>query len=102
MQANGSDPKPTADDPSAKGLEIYSMYCAACHGATDSGIDSPSNLFDRNWYHGGERAEIEKTIRKGVMEKGMPAWAQMIPDEEIQSVIAYLITFQKSDNSENE
>lgn len=85
-----------------KGREAYGMYCLACHGAEDAGIDSPSNLFDKKWYHGETRDQVENTIRTGLMEKGMPAWGQMISDQEIGSVIEYLFSFQtdKKDSDE--
>lgn len=79
-----------------KGKETYAMFCLACHGAEDAGIDSPSNLFDPKWYHGEGREGIGKSIREGIVEKGMPAWGQMIPEEDITAVIDYLVSFQKT------
>lgn len=84
------------------GREIYAAYCLACHGAEDIDIDSPSNLFDGKWHHASDPAGIEKSIREGVMEKGMPAWGQMIPDQDIEAVIAYLLSFQLADIESHE
>lgn len=82
-----------------KGKTSYGMFCQACHGPEDTTIDSPSNLFDTKWYNSDGPHGIEKTIREGIAEKGMPAWGQMISDEEISSIIAYLLSFQNPDAS---
>lgn len=76
------------------GKQVYISFCLACHGDEDTQIDSPSNLFDNKWYQDSGFSSIEKTIREGVIEKGMPGWGQMIPDQDIESVIAYLASFQ--------
>lgn len=80
-----------------EGREYYTAYCMACHGPEGVEVDSPSNLFDKKWYHRAGPSGIEESIRKGVMEKGMPAWGEMIPDDQIQSLIAYLLSFQNTD-----
>ena len=85
----------------SKGKEYYTGYCLACHGPEGVDVDAPSNLFDEKWYHGAKPSAIERAIRQGVMEKGMPAWGQMIPDEQIESLIAYLLSFQNSKNETN-
>lgn len=103
-------PTPTANftasetkvlDPASieKGKENYAMFCLACHGAEDAGIDSPSNLFDRKWYHGEGREGIEKTIRNGIVDKGMPGWGPMIPNEDIDALLDYLMSFQTTNSS---
>ena len=86
-----------------KGRASYGMFCQACHGPEDPSVDSPSNLFDQKWYHGtGSSDAIEKTIREGIFEKGMPAWGQMISDEEIDSLIHYLTSFQTTEKNSDE
>ncbi len=79
----------------AKGKQNYEMFCLACHGAEDTTIDSPSNLFDSKWYHGSGRSGIENTIKSGISEKGMPGWEAMIPSEDISALVDYLISFQQ-------
>lgn len=93
-----TEPEAKELDPASveKGKQTYAMFCLACHGAEDAGIDSPSNLFDSKWYHGEGREGISKSIRKGILEKGMPGWEQMIPEEDITAVIDYLVSFQKT------
>ena len=73
-----------------RGRQYYAMFCTACHGAADIGGESPSNLFDLVWFHGGTPAQIEKTIRQGVPETQMPPWDAMLPDDQILALTAYL------------
>ncbi|MDQ8204069.1 cytochrome c [Pelagicoccus sp. SDUM812003] len=83
-----------------KGRASYAMFCQACHGPEDPTIDSPSNLFDLKWHHGdGSVENIEKSIRDGIVEKGMPAWGQMISDEEINALLQYLNSFQTKETA---
>lgn len=86
-----------AKDPAivALGKENYVNFCQACHGAEGNNIDSPSNLFDAKWLHGGRPAEIEWTVLKGVLEKGMPGWGEILAPEDTTALTAYLLTFQK-------
>jgi len=86
----------------ATGKTTYAAYCAACHGAEGLNVDSPSNLFDQKWYHESSPSGIEAMVNQGVLEKGMPPWAQMISKNEIESVVAYLISFQTTTHSQNE
>ncbi|MBD5778736.1 cytochrome c [Pelagicoccus sp. NFK12] len=102
--ANPQSPSPAKADPASiqKGKETYAMFCQACHGPEDPSIDSPSNLFDRKWFHGEGRAGVEKSIREGIMEKGMPGWGPMIPSEDIDAILDYLFSFQTTETSTDE
>lgn len=83
------------EDVISHGREQYQMFCAACHGVGDVGDDSPSNLFNNQWVHGGDPADIEKLIREGYLDAGMPGWDGMIPDETIEAMVAYLLVSQE-------
>jgi cytochrome c oxidase cbb3-type subunit 3 len=50
------------------------------------------SLTDTTWIHGGTKANILATITNGVTEKGMPNWGQMIGQEKVAKVAAYVIT----------
>ncbi len=82
----------------ALGRETYAAFCQACHGPEGNAVESPSNLFDRQWYHGGSPSAIERTIRDGILDKGMPPWGQMISDTEVEGAVAYILSFQASQN----
>ena len=71
------------------GEAVYKEKCAVCHGQVGEGLIGP-NLTDDNWIHGGSLMEIREILHKGVLEKGMLAWEGVIPEEDIQSVVAYI------------
>lgn len=77
------------------GRETYQGLCKSCHGEENAPGDSPSNLFDGKWFHGAQPAEIEAVVLKGVMEKGMPGWGEVLPPEDTLAVTAYLLSAQK-------
>lgn len=67
------------------------VVCAACHGTDGKGnpaIGAP-DLTDQTWLYGGTRADLMETVlngRAGVM----PAWKDILGDEKIQLVSAYV------------
>lgn len=74
----------------AKGKEVYVARCLACHADAGQGLVGP-NLTDKFWINGkGTRVDIIAVVRKGVAEKGMPAWATMLPADEVLAVSAHV------------
>ncbi len=69
--------------------ERYKSLCSNCHGDKLQGAQAGS-LLDDVWLVGGDDATIEKSIRTGFPEKGMPAWGNAIPDKEIRAMVIYL------------
>lgn len=80
-----------AADPAAleAGKVTFQTYCIACHGEHGEGKIGP-NLTDTVWIHGGEPADVVKTVSGGVLEKGMPAWGPVLGPEGVQKVVVYL------------
>lgn len=78
------------------GKATYVSLCQNCHADEKAKGDSPSNLFDAKWYHGGRPSEIEKTVQTGVLEKGMPPWGPVLPPEDVTAVVAFILSQQKS------
>jgi cytochrome c oxidase cbb3-type subunit III len=83
----------TADADLAKGKQIYTAYCVACHGGAGEGGVGP-NLTDKYWIHGGGIKNIFKTVKYGVPEKGMIAWQTQLKPGEMQQVSSYIMTLQ--------
>ncbi len=77
------------------GKATYTALCLACHGAETAKGDSPSNLFDPKWYHGGRPSEIERTVLVGFLEKNMPPWGEVLPPEDTTAVVAFILSQQK-------
>ncbi len=72
------------------GEEIFLDKCALCHGEFGEGLIGP-NLIDNYWIHGtGKISDIAITIRSGIPDKGMAAWQDRIPGENILQIAAYI------------
>lgn len=77
----------------AKGKETYITSCAPCHGAAGGGVVGP-NLTDEYWLHGGTVKDIYATIKNGVTEKGMAAWASSLSPEQIRDVTFFIVSIK--------
>lgn len=76
-----------------EGREVYAKNCVACHGADGGGVIGP-NLTDDAWIHGGAPSAIHYTVVVGVLAKGMPGWERLLKPEELDQVVAYVISLQ--------
>ena len=75
------------------GKEIYDLNCIACHAANGGGIVGP-NLTDKYWIHGGGIKNVFKTIKYGVVEKGMISWQTQLNPNQMQDVASYVLSLQ--------
>lgn len=85
----------TSESSITSGQKIFSMNCAPCHGTEGQGGIGP-NLADNYWIHGGSIADIFKTIKNGVPEKGMISWKAQLSPVQIQNVASYIISIEGS------
>ncbi len=76
-----------------EGELIYTNSCAACHLVDGGGSVGP-NFTDEYWIHGGGIKNIFKTVKYGVPEKGMIAWASLLNPSDMQKVSSYILTLQ--------
>jgi len=70
---------------------VYTGKCAMCHGDQLEGKIGP-NLTDATWIHGSQPTEILKVVHEGVAAKGMPQWDGVLTAEEIDQVVAFIIS----------
>ncbi|HZQ68370.1 MAG TPA: cytochrome c [Terriglobales bacterium] len=98
---HASNPVPPTDENIVEGMKIYTMNCAACHGALDlkpsplakSFYPAPPQIVlhpmdDPEWH-------IHYAIRTGVRYTGMPAWNVVLSDQDIWKVTAFLTRIEK-------
>jgi cytochrome c oxidase cbb3-type subunit III len=78
----------------AAGQATFSTTCASCHGDDMKGKIGPS-LVDNVWIHGGDPVAVAKTIRDGVLAKGMPAWGPMLGNKRVAEVAAFVLSHHK-------
>jgi cytochrome c oxidase cbb3-type subunit 3 len=82
-------------DKVAAGREIFVAHCVACHLDDGRGSVGP-NMTDGFWIHGCEPMQMQETINKGVVAKGMPVWENQLGPTRVQAVIAYLLTIRNN------
>ncbi|MBO9593620.1 MAG: c-type cytochrome [Niabella sp.] len=71
------------------GKKLFMNNCTACHGSSGQGGVGP-NLTDDYWLHGGRIGDVFKTIKLGVVEKGMMSWKDVFSAEQIAGIASYI------------
>ena len=78
----------------AKGKEIFTNACAACHKVDGGGLVGP-NLTDEFWINGGGIKNIFKLISEGSKNNpSMVAWKNNISPSDIQKISSYILTLK--------
>jgi len=93
---------PFSQDPAtvAAGRRLYEQTCQACHGSEARGDRGPA-LAPGNFQHGGEDADLFRTIRTGIPGTQMPAFSAL-PSDNIWRIITYLRSLNSSGSAANE
>lgn len=97
--AGGTEPMEGSSDgmtAAVDGAKIYADRCALCHGATghgdgpaSAGLDpKPRNHTDGAYMNNLTDEELSKVVHEG--KGAMPAWKDVLSDEEIQAVIQHV------------
>lgn len=77
------------------GEEIYQKHCAECHGVQlEGGIGS--NFIDHVWNYGDGLWGIGSNVKYGIPNLEMPAWKDVLSDDEIKSVVTFIMDFDKN------
>ncbi|SHN14148.1 cbb3-type cytochrome c oxidase N-terminal domain-containing protein [Mucilaginibacter sp. OK098] len=71
------------------GQSIFQQNCVACHGPNAAGNVGP-NLTDDYWLHGSKINDLFKTVKYGVLTKGMPTWEKVLSPKQISDVVNYI------------
>jgi mono/diheme cytochrome c family protein len=86
----------------AAGKQLYTRYCAVCHGINATGgsgsdISPPApDLTDKEWKHGSSDGEIFTVVKNGVPpDLNMEPWGDRIKDPDIWNVVNYLRSIEK-------
>jgi len=90
-----------ARDPQAlkMGGRLFASNCSVCHGSDAKGAYGFPNLTDDDWIWGGEPDTIKATIMGG-RQATMPAWLNVIGEEGIRNVAAYVRSLSGRDTPE--
>ncbi|MDP9080240.1 MAG: c-type cytochrome [Bacteroidota bacterium] len=79
----------------AAGKAIFVQNCVACHGPNGAGNVGP-NLTDDYWLHGNKISDLFKTVKYGVLTKGMPTWEKILSPKQISDVVNYVKSIHDS------
>jgi glucose/arabinose dehydrogenase len=71
------------------GGTLYAEHCAGCHGNDLAGGRAPS-LFNEQWLATVADSRLTASIRNGVPDKGMPAFASQLSDDQIWQLVQHL------------
>lgn len=73
----------------AAGETVFKTNCVPCHGDHAQGGVGP-NLTDDYWLHGSKINDLFKTVKYGVLTKGMPTWEKILSPRQIADVVNYV------------
>ena len=81
-----------------KGERLFQANCAFCHGADGSGKNwigqflepHPRNLRDPVFMSSKSREDLLVAIREGLPASSMPAWKEVLSNQDIRAVIDYV------------
>ena len=65
--------------------EFFEKFCSGCHG------QKMKTFVDRKWEYGSTQEDIERSIAKGMVNEGMPAYEQTLKPEEITILAQYIL-----------
>src|SRR5688572_19581269 len=68
---------------------LYAEHCASCHG-TDLGGGRAPSLFREQWLATVSDVRLTNSIRAGVANTGMPAFASLLNDDQVWQLVQYL------------
>ena len=97
-------PNPVAADAAslATGKQVYTRYCAVCHGVNAEGgsgsdISPPApDLTDKEWKRGGTDGEIFTNIKDGIPpDLSMGPWGDRLKDTDIWNIVNFLRSIAK-------
>jgi mono/diheme cytochrome c family protein len=102
---NGGNPMPASEDNLMAGATLYRQMCSRCHGLSSESENSygrsfyppaPRLAFSRPTYSDTEMFWI---IKHGIRNTGMPAWGNLLSDDEIWRVVTLLREFNSLPDS---
>lgn len=91
-----------ANDPAVRkmGKRMFQNNCAQCHGADAKGSFGFPNLTDSEWLYGSTAAAIKTSIISG-RQAAMPAWRDVIGDQGVTNVTAYVQSLSSSETKDS-
>ncbi|MDW7693181.1 PQQ-dependent sugar dehydrogenase [Flammeovirgaceae bacterium SG7u.111] len=76
------------------GKQLYTTYCAGCHGASLEGTTSAATLIKAKWKNGSGADVIKHSIKNGVPNTTMIAWGSLLDDKQIDAITSFIVSSQ--------
>lgn len=76
-----------------RGKQVFAEKCVGCHTDNGRGLVGP-NLTDDYQIHGHSRMDLYTTVSQGVLDKGMPAWGEQLPQHDVLAAAVYVSTLR--------
>ena len=77
------------------GEEIYTTYCAVCHGVNLEGGQF-GGFLDGVWNYGSAPGQHRRNIAFGIIGTQMGAWDKVLTDPEIDAVLEYILEMERT------
>lgn len=98
----GSPPIPADDENMVAGVKLYKMNCSVCHGAPENpvsgvgrGLYPKAPQFMKHSPADMSEGMIFQITKHGISRTGMPAWGEILSDDEIWKITAFLKNMEK-------
>jgi len=79
-----------------EGNGLFNQYCSHCHGPNAEQGERPRDLRRLKIRYGDDAiAVFYKTVSTGRLDKGMPIWRGILPDEVLWKIFTFLSSIQK-------
>ncbi len=78
----------------ASGKDIFTTNCVSCHGANGIGATGPA--LNKAVLSIGVKTSVNTLafIKEGKLDKGMPAWQNVLSDDDIKAVSDYVVSLK--------
>jgi len=74
-----------------QGWKTFHVYCYRCHGVDALGSDLAPNLRHSLGPEGSVTHDVfVTTVKEGRLAKGMPTWKELLDDQKIEQLYAYI------------
>ena len=82
-------------DIAEEGRSLLNQYCAHCHGPNAVQGERPRDLRRLRIRYGDNAISVFwTTVHKGRMDKGMPVWGGVLPDDTLWRIYTFLESIQ--------
>ncbi len=81
-----------------EGGSLFNQYCSHCHGPYAIQPERMRDLRRLNIRYGTDAiSTFWTTVQNGRMDKGMPVWKGVLPDETVWKIFTFLESIQKEE-----